>query len=106
MIDNKGARPLSDRAFSRRDYDRLVMRSTPLEPLAETLSDGVVAIRFRIRSRRLSDTSAIGAASHDPETQRSIRVAEKCGFQRAGSQTEPAADSGQRTKFVVAHSGP
>ncbi|MEV3853928.1 GNAT family N-acetyltransferase [Streptomyces sp. NPDC050095] len=41
-------------------------RLRPIEPLAEPLADGVVAVRFR----RESDLRAIEEASHDPDTRR------------------------------------
>ncbi|MFF0742913.1 GNAT family N-acetyltransferase [Streptomyces sp. NPDC004111] len=41
-------------------------RSGPVEPLVEPLTDGVVALR----PWRVSDLSAVAAASHDPKTRR------------------------------------
>lgn len=75
-------------------------RSTPIAPLAQPLTDDVVAVR----PRRASDLPAIEAASHDPETLRWLDDTPMDAADRGTSlsRTEEAWRTGRAAPLVVA----
>ncbi|MEU6819013.1 GNAT family N-acetyltransferase [Streptomyces atriruber] len=75
-------------------------RSTPIEPLARPLADGVVAVR----TRRVSDLPAIEAASRDPETLRWLDDTPMDAADRGTSlsRVEEAWRTGRAAPLVVA----
>jgi RimJ/RimL family protein N-acetyltransferase len=78
-------------------YDRVV-RSTPIEPLAAPLSDGVVTVRLR----RDTDLAAIAAARNDPETERWLDDSPGDSAPRSASEIAAIWRSGHAAPLVIA----
>ncbi len=77
-----------------------MVRSTPIESLATSLSDAVVGVR----RRRISDLDAIAAASHDPDTLRWLDDTPMNENARAASmaRVEEAWRGGKAAPLVIA----
>ncbi|WP_409240218.1 GNAT family N-acetyltransferase [Streptomyces sp. PA5.6] len=75
-------------------------RSTPIEPLSQPLTDGVVAIR----PRRAPDLPAIEAASHDPDTVRWLDdpPMDEAARSTSLSRVEEAWRTGRAAPLVIA----
>lgn len=81
-------------------YDHVV-RSTPIEPLAAPLTDGVVTVRLR----RDTDLASISVARDDPETERWLDHEPPDSVPRSASEIMSIWRSGQAAPLVIADAG-